>query len=53
MSNLQRSVAIGDHNRNRPLIMGDVKIDGVESVPSVLRSKLPRLSEIDLGAINS
>ncbi len=32
MSNLQLSVAIGDYDRNRPLIDGRVKIDGVDPV---------------------
>lgn len=32
MANLRLSVAIGDYDRNRPLIDGEVRIDGVEPV---------------------
>lgn len=32
MSNLCLSIAIGDYDRNRPLIDGDVRIDGVDPV---------------------
>ena len=30
MSNLQLSFAIGDYDRNRPLIDGKVRVDGVD-----------------------
>lgn len=36
MSKLQLSIAIGDYDRNRPLIDGRVKIDGVEPVVMML-----------------
>lgn len=36
MSKLQLSVAIGDYDRNRPLIDGGVKIDGVDPVVMTL-----------------
>ena len=32
MSNLNLSVAVGDYDRNRPLINGAVRIDGVDPV---------------------
>ena len=32
MSNLNLSVAVGDYDRNRPLINGAVRIDGVDVV---------------------
>src|SRR5258708_17916036 len=57
MANLNLSVAIGDYDRNRPLIDGAVKIDGVDPVfmtlsPEEIFFRAFRSTDFDIGELS-